>query len=75
MGTDCTKATRRGFPLGMVTSDEPLAVQSLHLHRAELRFATGIIPVVATAVHRQGDAFVLEQVFDVVACLLTPLPL
>ncbi|MPM93486.1 hypothetical protein SDC9_140624 [bioreactor metagenome] len=58
------------FVLDLAPARKALAVQPLHLQRAEQRLAAGVIPAVALATHRAGDAVLPEHVPEVVARVL-----
>ena len=54
----------------MAAGDEALTMQPLHLQRAEQRFAAGIVPAIATAAHRGGDAVFVEHASKVLTGVL-----
>ena len=56
---------------GLAPAREALAVQPLHLQRAEHGFAAGVVPAVAGAAHRGGDAVLGQQCAEILARVLT----
>lgn len=49
---------------------EALAVQSLHLERAEQRFTAGVVPAITAPAHGRRDAVLVKQLVVVVAGVL-----
>lgn len=58
------------FILGLAPAFEVFPVQPLDLLRPEQRLAASVIPAVAFATHRAGDAVLAKHMPEVVACVL-----
>src|ERR1039457_151441 len=61
---------RDGFILGLADGFKSLAVQPLHLQRAEQRLRAGVVPAVSFAAHRRPNAMLFEYLTEVVAGVL-----
>src|ERR1017187_5998565 len=59
-----------GFILGLADGFKTLAVQPLHLQRAEQRLRAGVVPAVSLAAHRWRNAMPLQYLTEVVAGVL-----